>query len=140
MVVKTVVCPEIGLPQKEMRNKKPFVKKSSEKFNPKNNKLLPSGKFRNDITLKEEYSSLMTEIKSFNAESVIGKDRRKADHDKLTQLGARPLKQAKMPFKVKLRIVKADKRRESKKIKELNASDVVLARSHQINKKKSTRK
>lgn len=140
--IKTVVCGDIPLPQ-DIKKSRPFTSRpqSADRDRPAfRASTLPFkrgfGKGRGKklskedeefLAKKEELRSFMSNIKEFNAHSELGKSRRQFEEDRLTQLGALPLKQAKMPFKVRLRIESAQKKRENRKSSELKESDEVIA-------------
>lgn len=80
-----------------------------------------------DLTNREEVRTFMRTVKEFNANSELGSSRRNHQEDILTQLGAAPPKQQKMPFKLRLKLDEAKKKREERKLDELRQSGEVTA-------------
>lgn len=147
--VITVKCPEISLPE-DFRKRKSYDGRPNDRshnnFSSKDGRKsrvsVPSTnkKPEEEKSTKEELFEYMKSIKEFNADtSDVGKSRRKFEEDKLAQLGALPLKQPKMPFKVKLRVITAEKKREKRRVDELQQSREVVA-NNLMPKKKKTKK
>lgn len=148
--IKTIVCGDVALPV-DIKRAQPWPPKENRTSNststlstssfkrgfgrgPRGKKL--SKEDEEFLAKKEELRTYMSNIKEFNAHSQLGQSRRQFQEDRLTQLGALPVKQAKMPFKVRLRIEKAQKKRETRKLTELKESDEVVAVS--VTKKRKT--
>lgn len=76
---------------------------------------------------REEISSIFADIKDYSATSFIGMKRKNHKEDKLTDLGAPPVKQQKMPFKQKIGIACAKKKHDVKNVQTARDQGVVLA-------------
>jgi|EP01033_Poteriospumella_lacustris_P012510 hypothetical protein len=125
--VERFVLEDVRLPTKPRRPSNSTPKEQpSDKSNPKKRK---AGDLYDDMDLtnKEEVRSFMRTIKEFNANSELGSSRRNHQEDLLTQLGAPPPKQQKMPFKLRLKLDDARKKREERKLDELRQSGEVTA-------------
>lgn len=77
-----------------------------------------------DVDLKALFST----VKDFSATSFTGMKKKHHKEDKLTKLGAPPVKQQKMPFKMKIGILAGRKKRDEITEKNAQESGVVLAR------------
>jgi hypothetical protein len=114
----TFICPEVKVPSS---NKRKYSKEVVNK--PESS----SNRFKNQkSSVREELKGLVNEVKNFSAQSYKGYKKILFNADKLTKLGAPPLKQQKMPFHCK---IKVDKNRKLRKLEELQAakeSGVVL--------------
>lgn len=134
--IQRFVCPEVGLPATLQRNNNErkldgsssLSASSSSSGRPDNRKRKAGDLYDDmDLTNKEEVRNFMRTIKEFNANSELGSSRRNYKEDILTQLGAPPPKQQKMPFKLRLKLDDARKKREERKLDELRQSDEVTA-------------
>ena len=76
---------------------------------------------------RDEISSIFTSVKDFSSSSFVGLKKKQHKEDKLTQLGAPGVKQQKMPFKMRLGLNAASKKREVKNQLKARDSGVVLA-------------
>lgn len=160
--IEKFVCPEVGLPSDFRRRAQ---KSQSSRANGSNNQTRDSGLKSSsnntqasnfskdsrkrkvadlyddmDLTNKDEVRSFMRTVKEFNANSELGSSRRNFQADLLTQLGAPPPKQQKMPFKLRLKLDDARKKREDHKLEELRQSDEVTAVHKKLLQKASLRK
>ncbi|RYH29919.1 DUF4602 domain-containing protein [archaeon] len=131
-MVTTVVCPEDKLPEFFRPPKRNADELSSRRQagGPDGNKKprLDANKKEEDtsnMSTREELKHLMKSIKQFNSNQLFGKEKRKSYQDKLTELGAMPLKQQKVPFKMKLAIHKSRERKQERKKEEQKQSGVV---------------
>lgn len=131
-MVTTVVCPEDKLPEFY----RPPKRKSDDITTRKQTGGSGGGKKprfdvkkkdedTSNLSTREELKLMMKSIKQFNTNQLFGKDKRKSNQDKLTELGAMPLKQEKMPFKMKLAIHKSRERKQERKKEEQKQSGVV---------------
>jgi hypothetical protein len=77
---------------------------------------------------KKIFQKIFKSVKEFGLTNMETSKRRLLD-DKLTKLGAPPLKQQKMPFKMKIGILDGRKRREKTQLQEARVSGQVLASS-----------
>jgi hypothetical protein len=145
---KTVTCPEAALPPDLMINRRareasggdrlswsvPTASSSSSSYSSERNgrgkrekhPLTENEEFR---AKREELRKMTFSVKEFNAHAELGSSRKKFDADRLTRLGVLPPKQTKMPFKIRLRIEAAQKKRATKKMTELRESHEVVAKS-----------
>jgi hypothetical protein len=138
---KTVICPESRLPEglySQKRHEKPFNTANTSipthHLNIIKHKVYGNSK---NYTSQRDLRLLHTEIKEFSASSSSVTGKRKAVEDKLTKLGAPPPKQMKIPFNIKLGMMKKQKlvaQREEERIKE---SGVVVARKKPQDKKRT---
>ena len=128
-MVKTVVCPEVKVPEKV----KSSINKQTEKWK--------QTKSEADQTLsKKEIASIFGEIKDLAATSFVGKSRLKHKEDILTKLGAAPVKQQKMPFKMRMGILEGKRKREAKIVSRAKESGVVLSTQKKTTEKKAAKK
>jgi hypothetical protein len=88
-------------------------------------------------TEKTEMSEIMKEIKDLSSTALLGSAKKKYKEDILTKLGAAPVKEQTMPFKMKMGILKGRKRREDRAEQERKESGVVVATSKTKKGKKS---
>jgi hypothetical protein len=77
-----------------------------------------------DVDLKALFST----VKDFSATAFTGMKKKQHKEDKLTKLGAAPVKQQQMPFKMKMGILAGRKKRDETTEKSAQESGVVLAR------------
>lgn len=131
--MQRIYCQEVSLPPKSIGSKR---KREDEARNANSNRSRESrGRsampFSSQPTTfgstKEEIRDIMKTVKEFNANSELGSSRRKYQDDLLTKLGAKPIKQPTMPFKLHLALDQVRKRKEMKKLEELKQSDEVSA-------------
>ncbi len=144
--IVTVKCPEVSLPEDFKKPRRDFgdSRRSDEERKPfgfgdkgKRKVSIPGTERSETMSTKEELGEYMKNIKEFNANSELGTKRRKFEEDKLTKLGALPLKQVKMPLKVKLRVLEAKNKREKRRLDELKQSHEVVANNLMPKKKKA---
>jgi hypothetical protein len=94
----------------------------------------------------EDIHSLHQNIKQFNADSLKGKERVNLKQDRLTELGAPPLKQQKVPFKIQMQRFRQKQKKVHESTKILKQSGIVLpnakfnAKSNKIIKNKDKSK
>lgn len=135
--MQRVYCPEVSLPAKFIGSKR---KREDETSSSSRNgggrsresrgsqSALPfSSQQASFDSTKEEIREIMKTVKEFNANSELGSSRRKYQEDLLTKLGAKPVKQPTMPFKLHLALDQVRKKKEAKKLEELKQSDEVSA-------------
>jgi hypothetical protein len=138
-MVKTVVCPSVSLPKDYSLQKKRKI----EANGPPKDERRPDWKrprasdLHNSSTssTKEEIKGIYKSIKDLAATSYTGMAKKKHKEDILTQLGAPAVKQQKMPFKMRVRINEAAKKRETKAVENAKISGVVTAGSSSSKKR-----
>ena len=75
---------------------------------------------------QKELRLIYKEIKEFSSTSLSSGDKRKYNDDKLTRLGAPPIKAEKIPFKMKLGMMKHQKKLAVKELQHVKDSGVVF--------------
>lgn len=160
--IEKFVCPEVKLPSdfrkphhnnKTNHREQPVANRNNNsklgKVSSNDNNFNSSGSKKRkasdlyddmDLTNREEVRNFMRTVKEFNANSQLGSSRRNFQEDLLTQLGAPPPKQQKMPFKLRLKLDEARKKREEHKLEELRQSDEVTAVHKKLLQKAQLRK
>lgn len=113
-------CPEVSLPEKQVKENGYSGKKRSRDTFIKGN---------NFKAKKAEVDRLHADIKDFSSTSLIGLAKKKFKDDKLTRLGAPPPKQQTMPFKMKMGIEAGRKKRLLKAINRGKESGTLLPSS-----------
>lgn len=78
---------------------------------------------------KEEFQQIFASVKNLTATTFTGMTKKTHKEDKLTKLGALPVKQQKMPLKMKLGIVAGRERRLEKTVQRAKEDGVVLPTS-----------
>eukprot|EP01031_Cornospumella_fuschlensis_P027254 gene27254-32924_t len=147
-MVTTVVCPEDKLPEfyrpPKRKNGSEVARSPAGGFGGRKRPRIEANKKEDEnanMSTREELKNMMKSIKQFNNDQLFGKDKRKSKQDKLTELGAMPLKQQKMPFKMKLAIHKSRERKQERKKEEQKQSGVVTIDTlKQIRERKKSRK
>ena len=127
--VKVVHCPDIPMP-KDLLKRKAFQggRTPQHEENTEN------------TSTREELRGFMQDIRQFNTSMEVGKSKRKIIEDKLTVLGAPPLKPQKMPLKLKIALSNARKFREKKELDRARESQVVNHQYDKIAKKSKMNK
>lgn len=128
--VKTVYCNDTSLPSHLSTNSARHRKTSPSLITPN----------EESLSKKEELRSYLSDIKDFNANMEIGKTKRKIYQDKLSRLGAPPVKPQKMPLKLKIELNNARKKREKQELENFRASKVINAQFSNVVKKFKTNK
>lgn len=156
-MVETFICPEVYVPN-SIRNKinknvnllnntsvtaafsKKYKKENEQNdvpnytagfFSKKNKK-----ENEQNIMTKNEIKNIYSEIKELSATALIGSAKLRYKEDKLTKLGALPVKQQKMPFKMRLGLNHARKKRLSIALENAKVSGVILASTKKSSKSK----
>jgi hypothetical protein len=124
--VKTVFCPEVGLPDDFKSHSR---KRGRSSFHASNKKQ----------TQDKSFEHLLSSVKDFSSVSLTGQSRKKFEDDKLTKLGALPVKQQKMPFQMRIGLIAGKKKRDARKNIELKESGQVVAKSQQQKSKSKPR-
>lgn len=150
--VQTFVCPEVRLPSKiEAGNR------TQAYSNPKKRSLNGESSFsssssssssRNDKYVeleraaheKADVRDLYSSIKELSATTYSGLKKKKHKEDILTKLGAPPVKEQTMPFKMKMGILAGRKKRMEKAEQESKLSGVVTANKKSKKSKKRDKK
>lgn len=155
--IETVVCPEERLP--EFFRKKPRFgdgprnnsswpsssSPSSSSFQSSSKKDRPTSSApsadESSKSVKDELKGIMKSIKQFNTEAQQGKEKRKSAQDRLTALGAMPLKQQKMPLKMRLAIMQSREKKQRHREEIERQSEVVTVNTlKKIRERKAGRK
>lgn len=115
--IPTFVCPDVGYQPSSSRkdNSIPLKRKRLSDFN--------------EEEKIEDIRTIYQSITEFNANEMRGKSREKLKTDKLTALGAPPVKQQKVPFKMKMARLRDMKVKELRSKEILMESGVVAAKS-----------
>lgn len=79
---------------------------------------------------RDEINGLLSTVKEFNAKSLEGAKKAAHKDDKLTQLGALPAKQQKMPYAMRLGLNAAKKSREKRVIELAKEAQIQLPTIH----------
>ena len=129
MVLK-VVCPTVRLPSETSNRKRPrgdlgwtddatsFSSSTSEGS---------KRRFSGISEKREEINDIFSSVKDFSSTTFVGLKRRHHREDVLTKLGAPAVKQQKMPFKQRVGLAAAKKKRDVKNEEKAKESGVVLA-------------
>jgi hypothetical protein len=129
-VVETVYCPTVDLPEDFQRHKK--RKHSHHEGSSGNNSS------NLDMNDRKMFQQMFSSVKEFGMTN-LEKSKKKVLENKLTKLGAPPVKQPKMPFKMKMGILEGRKRREKLQLQDARDSGQVLASSLTSKKKNETK-
>jgi hypothetical protein len=134
--IKTIVFEDTPLPEHLQRKNdsfRAFERRSAERE--KRNVI------KDDFSAKkEELEGFMKDIKNFNSNMEIGKSKRKIIEDKLTKLGAPPVKPQKQPLKLKIALGNFRKGRDQKRLEQAKESKVINLQFSQVLKKKKNDK
>lgn len=134
MVLK-VVCPTVRLPSETSNRKRP---RGDMGWNDEASTFSSSTsdgskrRFSGISEKREEINDIFTSVKDFSSTTFQGLKRRHYREDVLTKLGAPAVKQQKMPFKQRVGLAAAKKKRDVKNEEKAKESGVVLAT---VNKK-----
>ena len=133
-MVAKFVCPAVRLPSGTTDKKRPrgdmgWTEDASSYDSASSSSSSSNGKRRlsNNSEKREEISSIFTSVKDFSSASFLGLKKKQHKEDKLTKLGAPEVKQQKMPFKMRLGLDAASKKRTLKNQLKAKESGVVLA-------------
>jgi hypothetical protein len=133
MVLK-VVCPTVRLPSEATNRKRPRGDMGWSEDASTYSSSSSNGKRRNaDSGGRDEINALFSSVKDFSSSSFAGMKKKQHKEEKLTKLGAPDVKQQKMPFKMRLGLNAASKKRDVKNQQTAKDSGVVLAAA--VNKK-----
>ena len=145
-MVAKFVCPAVRLPSGTTDKKRPrgdmgWSEDASSYNNSSSSSSSSKRRSRGDDTGKrEEISSIFTSVKDFSSSSFIGLKKKQHKEDKLTKLGAPEVKQQKMPFKMRLGLDAASKKRSIKNQLKAKESGVVLAAASKKNRNDRSRR
>jgi hypothetical protein len=128
-VVETVYCPTVDLPEDFQRHKK---RKHFHHEGDGNTSNL-------DMNDRKMFAQMFSSVKEFGMTN-LEKSKKKVLENKLTKLGAPPVKQPKMPFKMKMGILEGRKKREQRQLQDARDSGQVLATSLTSKKKNEREK
>ncbi|KAJ1418330.1 hypothetical protein B484DRAFT_445805 [Ochromonadaceae sp. CCMP2298] len=95
---------------------------------------------RSKKSAREEIDKLMDTVKQYASKALEGRQRTEHEADKLTKLGAPPPKQQKVPYKMKLGLLAAKKKRDFKQAAEARESQVTMAGTPSGNKGKGKKR
>jgi hypothetical protein len=133
--VKTVFCPEVGLPD-DFKSHSRKRGRESDRLSVGMSSFHASNKKQ---TQDKSFEHLLSSVKDFSSVSLTGQSRKKFEDDKLTKLGALPVKQQKMPFQMRIGLIAGKKKRDARKNIELKESGQVVAKSQQQKSKSKPR-
>lgn len=94
------------------------------------------GAAKHTKTARDEINELLGHVKEFNAKSLEGAKKAAHKDDKLTKLGAFPVKQQKMPYAMRLGLNAAKKKREKRDIELAKEAQIQLPQSYSRKDKK----
>jgi len=129
---KFYVCPELSLPNDLYANKRSSVDRESKGA-------MSGMKPETKASKRAEFRTFMNNLKEFNLKETLVKKKFTKD-DILTKLGAPPPKQMTMPFKMRMGIEAAKKKREIKLEIESKEAGLVTARKIIAPKRKKSKK
>jgi hypothetical protein len=141
-------CPDVHLP-KDLNSNQPFKKRkrddktdmsNSKISNPKSKSGMSKQEMRTMMFKVKEFSSSNNEHASSSTTSTVRKPKVDYRSDLLTQLGAPPVKQKKMPFKMKMNILSKRAERQKRVESERVESGVVVATSKSSSGQKKRKK
>jgi Domain of unknown function (DUF4602) len=141
MVLK-ITCPTVRLPTEASNKKRPrgdmgwnddalSYSSSSSKSNRQSDGVYQK---------REEISSIFSSVKDFSSSSFLGLKKKQHKEDKLTKLGAQGVKQQKMPFKQRIGLDCARKKRDIKNEQKAKEEGVVLAKVSKKNRNDRSRR
>jgi hypothetical protein len=123
--VITVKCPDVNVPV-SFRGKR---KRNSSLDDDDDDHARSNQSPLRGLSDREEFDKYMSEVKSLGNSTLIGEKGKKAKEDILTKLGVAPVKQQKMPFKMRLGINDGRKRRTENMLKRSKESGTIIART-----------
>jgi len=129
---KLFICPEVSLPEDLYSSKRTKTDKESKGK-------VSGTKPETKASKREEFRNFMNNLKEFNAKESSVKKKFTKD-DILTKLGAPPPKQMTMPFKMKMGLEAARKKREIKLEIESKEAGLVSTRKIIAPKRKKGKK
>lgn len=137
--VITVKCPEVKVPVSFFRGKR--KRNSSLDDDDDDNYERGNQSTKRGLSDREEFDKYLSEVKSLGNSTLIGEKGKKVKEDILTKLGVAPVKQQKMPFKMRLGINDGRKRRTDNMLKRSKESGTIIARTltQKISKKMTDR-
>jgi hypothetical protein len=146
IMVKEYKCPVVNVPDNTRYSKHSNDKRgdmgwgeTAKRFNPTN----PTNNKQKTINIiggddsdnnsfyeeKKEFQQMFASVKDLTATSFTGMSKKTHKEDKLTKLGALPVKQQKMPLKMKLGIIAGREKRLEKTVNRAKEEGVVLPTS-----------
>ena len=124
--VKRFMCPEVSVPTKINKTLKP---NDISDNSPQRNDNRFNNRLQEKTAERKEFSNIFNSIKELASTQYVGMNKKKFKEDKLTKLGAAPVKQQKMPFKMKIGIVKGREKKMKKIQEQAKESGVVLSKN-----------
>ena len=149
-------CPEVRVPDEvieKARGNARMKRKNDEMQNSARDNIRRSSsdavfnkKFKRDRGLgdiksrsqADELTQLMGSVKEYSSQTFKGMEKLNHKADVLTKLGAEPLKQQTMPFRMKMGIEAGRKKRTEKMQERAAVEGTILAKSLQVKKKSTT--
>ena len=135
--IPTFVCPNYTRPPRPPSEIKPISSSSSSASNYTNTHKRSYGR-NNNKKDDDDIHSLYQSIKEFNANELKGKERIKLKADKLTELGAPPLKKQKVPLKTKFKQIREQNIKQTKLKETLLNTGLIHTDQYLIKKKSSS--
>lgn len=121
-------CPDVRLPDKstflkgtKTNNMKRKVEEDDSGF------IHRPVKVAKGVSTFKEQRKIISSIKEFSSQSLTGLSKKGYKEDKLTMLGAAPVKQQKMPFQMRVGIKAGREKRKKKLVDQAKESGTVLA-------------
>ena len=137
--IPTFICPDYTPPPRPPSPENKSIAPSSSASNYSTNTHKRSyGRNKKDKDDDDDIHSLYQSIKEFNANELKGKERIKLKADKLTELGAPPLKKQKVPLKTKFKQIREQNIKQIKLKETLLNTGLIHANQYLIKKKSST--
>ena len=132
--IKTYSCPVVKLPDRQSVSVNGKVKRHD--WDDNRSQSFATSKKAKTQSAAAEMKDIFESIKELSSTTLQGSDRKKYKEDKLTKLGAPPVKEQTMPFKMKMGILRGRKKREERALAQAKESGVVLAKTSKKDKKK----
>ena len=129
-LVQTFYCPQVEVPC-DMNKSSKKRRRDADIHEPRHN---PRNKPQDD------FAGLLSSVKNFSSVVLTGQSRKKFEEEKLTKLGAPPVKQQKMPFQMRIGLIAGKKKRDARKAAELKESGQIAPKSLKPSKNKSNEK
>lgn len=126
--IKRYICPEVKTPHQQYKSSSPSSYPSKQPIKTQS------------FTTKRELRQISTEIKEFSKQNDEYCRKRRYIDDKLTQLGATPMKKQKMPMKMALNILNYKKKKELTDHMKIKESGLILANTSKRSRVSSVNK
>mmetsp|Transcript_20165 Transcript_20165/g.19478 ORF Transcript_20165/g.19478 Transcript_20165/m.19478 type:complete len:192 (+) Transcript_20165:130-705(+) len=139
MVLK-VTCPTVRLPSETANKKRPRGDMGWNESASSYSSSSSDGRRKNVDSGRDEINALFSSVKDYSSTSYTGLKKKEHKEDILTKLGAPSVPQQKMPFRQRIGLNEAKKKRDEKIELKAKDSGVVLAAPSKKNRNDSSRR